>query len=432
MMGLDTGADMLQLLVARNAAVVPVLPVLQRLSTSLFAVVADVQSSLSYTQRMQLSGVLVFFSVLLLSGLRRLAPGWRRLILVPPVIAANIVLPLLFENGAELITRISMAFLFAWLANFKAVGLALDRGPLAMSDWKFPQLALLYTIPIYPTEVQSAGKSGRLGDSAGGGRQLLGRFLAQTALLVTIACLLVELQLPSLLRYYAYSFGLYGFISFLMTGPAVLLTSLANINVVPPFDAPWMSVSLADFWARRWNNTVGLTLRSLCYDPCIDGCLVRPEPENSGGAPAPAAGAAPEGAGAAQQQQQQAGAAPRLSRRRRFWGTLVVFVASGLAHELVLAYALKPYVWGVSTFFFVQAPLLQLESNALRSLKSRGIQPPWLLRWAATQAILMLCAHAFFFPPLERHTDTAQRVCAAVSTLVRSILDSYLGPGAAQ
>jgi hypothetical protein len=143
----------------------------------------------------------------------------------------------------------------------QALGLAVNRGPLAMNDWGFGQLALLYSIPIYPTESQSAGKSGRLGDSAGGGRQLLVRFLAQTgenlgcsrgsilqgsrnrqctdrpedvpprpappyrpacpsfnrpssishapvlaapkpALLVAVAVLLVEFQLPALARYY--------------------------------------------------------------------------------------------------------------------------------------------------------------------------------------------------------------------------------------
>ncbi|KIZ07781.1 hypothetical protein MNEG_0171 [Monoraphidium neglectum] len=477
-MSSEGAADMLQLLAAKSAAARPVLPpLLQHIAPVRAGVAiahfAVLRSTLCWQTRMQLAAAATLACVALLTVSRRVAPGWRRFALLPPVLVVNILLPLLFDVQSELITRIAVTFLMTWLANFKvhglvgvwmALGLAVNRGPLAMNDWGFGQLALLYSIPIYPTESQSAGKSGRLGDSAGGGRQLLVRFLAQTALLVAVAVLLVEFQLPALARYYA--LGLYGFISFLMTGPAVLLTAIAAIDVVPPFDAPWMvrdrapraatapaaaaaaalpSVSLADFWARRWNNTVGLTLRSLCYDPIIESCIVRP-----------ASGAIEQLAGGKQQQQQRqqeqqqqqhqhqleqllqqqqqdsqqqqqpsdtnsdkvhASVALRPSRARRFWGTLMVFLMSGLAHELVLAYIMAPkFVWGASTFFFVQAPLLQLETSILRRLKRHGVQAPFLLRWLVSQGALMAAAHLFFFPVLEFHTDTAQRVSEVVSS----------------
>lgn len=44
--------------------------------------------------------------------------------------------------------------------------------------------------------------------------------------------------------------ALCSFISFIMNGPAALLTNLADLDVVPPFDKPWLSTSLADFWSR--------------------------------------------------------------------------------------------------------------------------------------------------------------------------------------
>lgn len=37
-----------------------------------------------------------------------------------------------------------------------------------------------------------------------------------------------------------------------MTGPGALLTGLLGLDVVPPFDKPWLSSSLADYWSRRW------------------------------------------------------------------------------------------------------------------------------------------------------------------------------------
>lgn len=64
-----------------------------------------------------------------------------------------------------------------------------------------------------------------------------------------------------------------------------------------------------------------------------------------------------------------------------------------------------------------QAPLLQLESSTLRLLKSRGLTPPWLARWAVTNAILLAAAHHYFFPPLEVHTATAQAVAMVRSSL---------------
>lgn len=50
--------------------------------------------------------------------------------------------------------------------------------------------------------------------------------------------------------------ALCSFVSFLMNGPAAVLTSLAELDVVPPFDRPWMSTSLADFWSR-WERGRG-------------------------------------------------------------------------------------------------------------------------------------------------------------------------------
>ena len=69
-----------------------------------------------------------------------------------------------------------------------------------------------------------------------------------------------------------------------------------------------------------------------------------------------------------------------------------------------------------------QAPLIHLESAALRWLKARGAAPPRALRWLATNALLLWAAHHFFFPPLEVHTDTAQRVAQAIDANARALL----------
>jgi len=55
-------------------------------------------------------------------------------------------------------------------------------------------------------------------------------------------------------------------------------------------------------------------------------------------------------------------------------------------------------------------------------LKSHHIQPPRLLTWLVTNALLMAAAHYFFFPPLELYTDTAQRVSAAIQSNVHALV----------
>lgn len=44
----------------------------------------------------------------------------------------------------------------------------------------------------------------------------------------------------------------------------------------------------------------------------------------------------------------------RGQRAVRSLATLATFGASGLFHELLFWYFAEPYVWGISTFFFVQ------------------------------------------------------------------------------
>ncbi len=73
---------------------------------------------------------------------------------------------------------------------------------------------------------------------------------AAAAALVALAYVLAAFELPRLLRDYMYGLALYGFVTFIMDGPAALLIALLDMRVAPPFDKPWMSTSLADFWGR--------------------------------------------------------------------------------------------------------------------------------------------------------------------------------------
>jgi len=50
---------------------------------------------------------------------RKANRGWPRLLLAAPVLAGNILAPLLFSRGEEVCTRVATAFSLAWLSNAK-------------------------------------------------------------------------------------------------------------------------------------------------------------------------------------------------------------------------------------------------------------------------------------------------------------------------
>ncbi|KAF8068287.1 ASAT1 [Scenedesmus sp. PABB004] len=335
--------------------------------------------------------------------LRRAAPGGRALALAAPLVALNAWLPLLFAQHEEVLSRCVALLLSMWLGSFKAVGLALGRGPL-VGDWNAAQTVLLYAMPIYPSAEDAGVRKGRLGDAHGTAGQALRSFAVNTVMLVTMATTLATFDLPLLLKYYIYGLGLYGFITFLMDGCAAPLIGLADMQVVPPFDKPWMSVSLADFWTRRWNNTVSLTLRALVYDPLVEGRLM---------AAPPPAGAAPQ-----QQHHHHHRGGGRVPLPRRVAGLAATFAVSGVMHELVLAYLTLPgdyHPWHWLAFFLVQAPALAAEGAALAALRARGGAVPRPLGIAYTTAFVLATSAAFWFPPICDRSGLAEHIVASVT-----------------
>ena len=84
--------------------------------------------------------------------------------------------------------------------------------------------------------------------------------------------------------------ALYAFITFLMDGPAALLIAVLGMRVVPPFDKPWLSTSVGDYWGRSvvwvmhgfgdipnkdrvWGCCVSSTTAPACYWLAADAAL---------------------------------------------------------------------------------------------------------------------------------------------------------------
>lgn len=67
------------------------------------------------------------------------------------------------------------------------------------------------------------------------------------------------------------AFLVYAFLGVLMDLTAVPIIKFVGLPISPHFDAPYLSASLAEFWSKRWNLTIGNTLRFLVYDPIHEG-----------------------------------------------------------------------------------------------------------------------------------------------------------------
>lgn len=46
---------------------------------------------------------------------------------------------------------------------------------------------------------------------------------------------------------------------------------MIDLQIAPHFNKPFFSESFSSMWGRRWNMSVGNTLRILIYDPIQEG-----------------------------------------------------------------------------------------------------------------------------------------------------------------
>eukprot|EP00878_Enallax_costatus_P021556 GHUV01022828.1.p1 GENE.GHUV01022828.1~~GHUV01022828.1.p1 ORF type:complete len:388 (+),score=71.64 GHUV01022828.1:501-1664(+) len=302
---------------------------------------------------------------------------------------------------------------FSWCLLMQAIGLCLGRGPL-VGSWNIAQTTMLYTFPIYPCQDVET-KKGRLGDSHGTTAEAIRSFIGNTTLLCILGYVLSH-ELPKVLAHYLYGIALYAFITFLMDGPAALLIAVLGMRVVPPFDKPWLSTSVGDYWGRRWNNTTGLTLRALVYDPIVEGSLMgRAALEARKPSPKPS--------------QKSPNKPPQKPYRPPMWlklfGMCATFAVSGVMHEILL-YMLAPegqyHVGYWFTFFFIQAPIMFAEGLVLRALHNRKIYIPRTLAIPLTTATVLTTAWYFWYPPIENHTDIANEAVASINANVGALI----------
>ena len=117
-------------------------------------------SGVSYSQRFSAAVVLpaacAYFVAVVV---RKLKPGWPRVIACLPVFAFNFCSVALFDEQTQLISKLILNLCFVWLCNFKVFALCLNRGPLSRKALTPVQFYALYVAPITPRDELAGGQT---------------------------------------------------------------------------------------------------------------------------------------------------------------------------------------------------------------------------------------------------------------------------------
>lgn len=148
-----------------------------------------------------------------------------------------------------------------------------------------------------------------------------------------------------------------------------------------------MATSLADFWARRWNVTQALVLRSFVHEPISQGRLVV---------------VAREAVEGSNDSNHHGGSTPPAAppRWRRFLAVVATFVVSGVEHELFLWYLVRAADWRWLVFFSMHGVLLVAEASIKRVATHAGLRLHPRVSSLAVMLVLGLTADWLFWPPL--------------------------------
>ncbi|WPT17872.1 Acyl-CoA--sterol O-acyltransferase 1 [Picochlorum sp. SENEW3] len=325
---------------------------------------------------------------------------------------------LLLSDSTTSTNKAIVLLLYTWLANFKSIGLCLQRGPLCscVNIWQY---ILIYNLPMIPVLDDNKGRrtNARQHESLSDHpRGLVVGLVGKVVALLVVTVILCRIDglytdyyndLPLYMQCVCEicdCIGLYAFISIIMQAGSVVLQCLpatTSMRVAVDFDKPWESTSLTDFWSRRWNLNTGYSLRYLVYDVIVEQSLVKRQKTPAGEAP------------------------PRM---RRMIAMMAAFAVSGMMHEMFLVYlrySLSSHgMW--MAFFTIQGPCILLFDY--HCLKGYGARMHPSIKRVATLTILFGLAHVLFFPdivrmgiPREVHDNVSQvfRLLLPNSTVYR-------------
>ncbi|CAK8575592.1 unnamed protein product [Lathyrus sativus] len=319
---------------------------------------------------------LVFISLSYCYWIRSfVSPGTKRLFYHLPIICLNLFIPLTFTS-----VHLSgnLGFFLAWLANFKLLLLAFNKGPLSSDpSISLPRFVALACLPIKIQQNRKPNKPhDRIGQTLIPDLSIASKSSNITFLQYAIKFLLLAV----LVKLYDYSdhihpkiilgmycFHIYFLLEIILAIVATFARNILGLELEPQFNNPIISTSLQDFWGKRWNLMVTSILRPTVYEPTLKAAKIV---VGSKWAPLPAV-----------------------------FGT---FVVSGLMHELILFYMgrLEP-TFRMFGFFVLHGVCLMVEI-ALKKVLTDRWRLPRLVSGPLTVGFVFATCFWLFLPEFIR------------------------------
>lgn len=250
------------------------------------------------------------------------------------------------------------SFFIAWLASFKLILFAFQKGPL----YSNPPLPLPLFIPLacFPIKIQQPSPN------------KIPKSRINSATKITILASLIQAynykeHIHTKIIWSFYCIHLYIMLEILLSLFGAVARALVRAELEPPFNEPYLSTSLQDFWGRRWNLMVTNVLHPTVYQPVRRVWA-------------------------------------RLVGRK--WaaipGVLATFLVSGLMHELILYNFGRVKPSGETMSFFVLHGVSLSMEIVVKKMVGGKYSLPGVVSGALTLAYVMWTSFGLFFPPFVR------------------------------
>ncbi|KAK2992243.1 hypothetical protein RJ640_005730 [Escallonia rubra] len=287
--------------------------------------------------------------------------GKLRVFSVLPIVCLFFYLPL---NLTTIHLGGVTAFFIAWLANFKLLLFAFNKGPLS-SD---PPMPLSRFVPMACLPIQDIQSKGSLE------KPLKSSLNYATKLMLLVVFVKVydySEHLHQGIKLLLYCFHIYFSLEVLLAMFAYLARAVIRVELEPQFNEPHLATSLQDFWGKRWNLMVSAILRPTVYEPVRS-------------------------------------ASSRVMGRK--WTPLpavfATFLVSGVMHELIFYYIGRVKPTGAATCFFLLHGVCSGAEIAMKKvLNGRFVLPPAMSRPLALGFVLITTFWLFFPPFMKNKPD---------------------------